>query len=283
MNHSESAPDLSVIVSPPGYAPAPVSTPLFRLDDRARPAPSLARFALGPSSLVLAFALFYGGHVSQLAAMCIVGAGLISFQWASVIANASRDAYDRAAVGLLAKGKASELGARLETAYAFRVFGPSAERAARRGAVLSAAGKYPEAAKEWARAIAGYASDVVPRAVGLGFASAAFEAGWNRDASRAYRALFDGDPDLPRVRMRLAHALARLGEDLEEADALLTTEEKTRKQDDVELRVARAAWLAASKKPKAAREKLEGLGEVPGFLAAEVDALRERPAKKRSA
>jgi hypothetical protein len=256
------------------------STPLFRIDDRARPSPSLARFALGPVSLVLAFGLYYGAHVSQFAAMCIVGVGLISFQWAAVLANASRDAYDRSAVGLLARGRGAELAARLEAAVPFRLFGAKAEQQARRGAALAAAGRTLEAANAWADSLAGYPGGVVPRAVALGFAGAAFEAGWNRDASRAYRALVDSDPEVPRVRARLAHSLARLGEDLDEASALLDAAE--RGSNEPELVIARAAWLFASKRPKSARAKLEGITAVPPYLEAEVARMRARPKKKKA-
>jgi hypothetical protein len=276
VNHTESSAVLSVVVAAPGYPPAAVTTPLFTLDDRARPSPSLARFALGPVSLVIASVLLYGNLAPRFVAMCIVGAGLIAFQWASVLANGARDAYDRAAVAALAKGKGNELLAKLDGALAFRLFGPRAEWNARRGAALAAAGKTKEAADAWADALAGYPAARIPRSIALGFAAAAFEAGWSRDASRAYRTLFESDPELPRVRTRLAHALARLGEDLEESDALLAVEEKKAKVD-VETTVARAAWLAASKKPKAARAKLEGLDEIPPHLEAEVAALREKP------
>lgn len=231
-----------------------MSTPLFRIDDRARPSPSLARFALGPVSLVVAFGLYYGGFVGQLPAMCIVGAGLVAFQWASVLANGSRDAYDRAAIGLLSRGKASELGARLEAALPFRIFGPAAEHAARLGAVQSALGQKEEAARSWAKAVAGYRGGAVPRAVALGFAGAALDAGWSRDASRAYRALFDGDPDLPRVRVRLARSLAALGEDLDEVDALLAAEER-HGGDAGEIAAARAARQDAGAPTKKKRKK----------------------------
>lgn len=242
---------LSVLPALPGYPPLAVSTPLFRIDDRARPSPSLARFALGPVSLVVAFGLYYGAHVSQFIAMCIAGVGLISFQWASVLANASRDAYDRAAVALWSKGRERELGARLEAAIPFRLFGAASERAARRGAVLSVAGKAEDAAKAWASAVAGYSGGAVPRAVALGFANAAFDAGWDRDASRAYRALYDNDPELPRVRVRLAHTLARLGEDLEEAEALLASAAKNESEDT---EAARAA-LKKARAPQKAKKK----------------------------
>jgi hypothetical protein len=233
-----------------------VSTPLFRIDDRARPSPSLARFALGPVSLVIAFGLYYGQYISQLAAMIVVGAGLIGFRLVELLSNDARDAYDRAAVGLMAKGHERELGARFRAARAFRLFGTKAERSAREAAVLTAEGKKEEAAKAWASAVAGYANGVVPRSIALGFAGAAFDAGWDRDASRAYRALFEGDPELPRVRLRLAHALAKLGEDLEEVETLLAAEEK-HGGDAAEIAEVRAAAKKASapakKKKRASR------------------------------
>lgn len=243
---------MAVLPSLPGYAPAAVSTPLFRIDDRARPAPALGRFAIGPVSLVLAFGLYYGQVISQLVAMCIVGAGLVGFQWANVLANASRDAYDRAVVALMAKGNEKALRARLEAAIPFRLFGAAGEQAARLGAVLTAEGKAEEAAKAWAKAVAGYAGGAVPRAVALGFASAAFDAGWDRDASRAYRALYDNDPELPRVRVRLAHALARLGEDLDEVETLLAAEAKNESDD---ARAARDALAEARKPSKPSKKK----------------------------
>jgi hypothetical protein len=161
------------------------------------------------------------------------------------------------------------------------MFGPKAERAARRGAALGAAGDTLASAHAWADAVSSHAGGVVPRAVALGFAGAAFEAGWNRDASRAYRALYESDPEVPRVRARLAHSLARLGEDLDEAATLLDAAERGGSRD-VELLIARAAWLAASKRPKSARAKLEGLDAIPAHLEAEVARLRERPKKKRA-
>lgn len=246
MNHTQAAPRTTVPVLDSGYAPPAVSTPLFRIDDRARPTPSLARFALGPISLVIAFALFYGGYAPQLVVMCIVGLGLIAFQWASVLANASRDAYDRAAVTLMSKGEAKALRARLHAATFFRWFAPPAELAARRGAVAASLGESEEAAKQWKNAVTAYPRGVVPRSVAVGFAGAAFAAGWDRDAMRAYRALYEGDPELPKVRVRLAHALAKLGEDQEEAESLLAAAEKGAPDD--EIAVARAALKNAGKK-----------------------------------
>ena len=52
-------------------------------------------------------------------------------------------------------------------------------------------------------------------------------------------------------------------------------------REDVELTIGRAAWLAAKRRPKAARAKLAGVKDVPDYLASEVAMLRERPAKKR--
>lgn len=284
MTRGENVIGVAVVVDGSRYAAPVVTTPLFQIDDRAKPSPSLARFALGPVSLVVAFALYYGGHASQLVTMVIVGVGLIAFQWASVLANASRDAYDRAAVLMQSKGRGGSLRARLDAALPFLLFGTTAEKAARRGAVLSGEGKYELAAKSWAEAVAGYPGGKVPRAVALGFASAAFEAGWNRDAARVYRSLFETDPELPRVRTRLAHALARLGEDLDEAGELLTVEEKVEEKKgraDVELAVARAAWLGARRKPKSARTKLDGQVGIPGYLDGEVAALREKKGSSR--
>lgn len=237
-------------------------SPLFRIDDRARPTPSLARFALGPVSLVVAFGLYSSGQVSQLAAMCIVGAGLLSFQAAQLASDASRAAYDRAAVGYLARKDAKGLGARLEKAFAFRVFGSLGERAAREAAVLALAGDREPAAKAWARAVAGYGVGAVPRVVAMGFASAALDAGWDRDAARAYRALYETDPELPLVRARLALALARLGEETDEVRALLATEEARAGHDEATLRAirdalsggARASRGGKSKKPKSAKK-----------------------------
>lgn len=237
-------------------------SPLFRIDDRARPTPSLVRFALGPISLVVAFALYAGGHVSQLAAMCIVGAGLLSFQAAQLASDSSRDAYDRAAVPFLAREDARGLGTRLEKAFAFRVFGSTGERAAREAAVLVLAGDREPAAKAWARAVAGYGSGVVPRSVALGFASAALEAGWDRDAARAYRALYDADPELPLVRARLALSLARLGEDADEARALLAIEEGRAGHDEAALRAVREALSGGARssrgKTKGKKSKASG-------------------------
>lgn len=237
------------------------------------------RHALLPATVVVAWALYYTRHAPPFVAMCIVGVGMIVFGWANVIANGSRDAYDRASLALQARGRGKELAPRLERAVPFRLFGAPAEKASRWGAALAAAGRSEDAARAWARSIAGYPNAVVPKAIALGFAHAAYEAGWNRDAARAYRALMERDASLPRVRARLAHSLARLGEDLEEADALLRAAEST--EDAAETKVARAAWLAASGRGSEARAIVLGIaeGDVPAFLEAEVAALRARGGK----
>jgi tetratricopeptide (TPR) repeat protein len=254
-------------------------TPLFRLDDRAKPSPSLARHAIPPVTVVLAWSLYATRHASPFVAMCIVAVGLLVFTGAEVLAGTSRDTYDRAALALQARGRSKELAARLERAFAFRLFGAPGEKASRWGAALAASGQREEAARAWGRALAGYPNAVVPRAIALGFAHAAYEAGWNRDAARAYRALMESDAGLPRVRARLAHTLARLGEDLEEADTLLTTAEAS--EDAVETKVARAAWLAASKRSAEARAIAQAIPreDVPAFLADEVATLRGPKAK----
>ncbi len=283
MKHSEIAP----LASPLDYA-LPVADrndarwPFIRIDDRAVPGPSLGRQAILPITLVLAFGLYFLARVPPLGAMCVMGAGLILFTWAPILARDSRDAYDRAALALLTRGKGAEIAARLTSAWGLRAFGPPGELAARRGAAHAGSSHWKEAADAWREAIRAYPKGM-PRAVALGFSHAAFEAGRDRDAIAGYRVLLERDAALPRVKVRLAHALARLGEDLDEADACLTAAESGAEGKAPATLIARAAWLAARGRKKEARAHLESLSDVPAHLEAEVAKLRARPVSKKKA
>ncbi len=254
--------------------------PFIRIDDAAPSTPSLRRQAILPITLVVAFGLHALAGVPWPFPICAMAAGLVLFTWAPILAKDGREAYDRAALGLLAKGRGAELVGRFAAARAFRAFGAPGYVAARRGAALAGALRWREAADAWGEAIRAYPQGM-PRAVALGFSHASFEAGRYRDAMAGYRVLLDRDAGLPRVKVRLAHALARLGEDLDEADALLTAAESGAEAGAPDTVIARAAWLAARSRKKAARAALAKLDRVPPHLEAEVAELRARTAPKK--
>jgi tetratricopeptide (TPR) repeat protein len=239
----------------------------------------MRRQAILPITFVIAFALYFLARVPPLGAMCVMGAGLVFYTWAPILARDARDAYDRAALALLTKGKGAELRARLDGAWMFRAFAPPGEIAARRGAALAGSARWKDAAAAWREAVLAYPKGT-PRAVALGFAHGAFEGGRDGDAVAGYRALLERDPGLPRVKVRLAHALARLGEQLDEADALLTAAESGGEAKSSEVVIARAAWLAAQGRKKEARASLATLTDIPAHLVDEVAALRAAAKKK---
>ena len=105
-------------------------------------------------------------------------------------------------------------------------------RAAARAAYRGAHALYPEGA--------------APIAVELGLAHASYALGDDRAAIVHYRRVLRDAGELPRVAQNLAHALARRGEDLDEAAALVERAIEDAGTDaDPALRLVQARVLAA--------------------------------------
>lgn len=233
------------------------------------PAAALTRHALIPISLVVCFALVYWLRLAPgwVAAVGVPAVAL--YLLAPILGARSLARFDRDAVQLLASGRAGALRARLARALAMRLFAPPALVAERRGLVAAETGAPDRARAAYRAALAGYPEGRAPVAVRLGLAHACYALGDDREAIRLYRAIRAAEGTFPRLEKRLAHALARRGEDLKEAGRL-ADEALRRDPGDAEASLVRALVHAKRGQRRSARKLLKATREAPG-----VDALRE--------
>ena len=184
------------------------------------PAPSLLRHALIPLSIVISFVLVYGLRLPPWW-IVLVAAPLIALYLAAPgIGRASLARFDRDAVALLARGRSDRLRRRFARALGMRLFAPPALVAERRGLVAAESGRPGPARAAYRSALAMYPEDRAPLGVRLGLAHANFALRDDAEAIRLYRAILRESGSYPRVARNLAHALARRGEDLKDAEAL---------------------------------------------------------------
>ncbi|MCA9608022.1 MAG: hypothetical protein KC619_20580 [Myxococcales bacterium] len=234
----------------------------------AEPAPALTRHALIPLSLVVCFALVYWLRVAPWWVAVVGGPVIALYVLAPKIGQRSLARFDREAVQLLAKGRASALGARYARAIGMRLFAPPARVAERRGLVAAETGAPDRARVAYREAIAGYPEDRAPVSVRLGLAHACYALGDDREAIRLYRAILRAEGTFPNLERRLAHALARRGEDLKEAERL--ADEARRQSDDPEAQLIRALVHARRGQRGPARKLLKATKSAEGL-----DDLRE--------
>ena len=184
------------------------------------PAPSLTRHALIPLSLVLSFVLVYWVRVAPWWVLVVGIPVVVLYLWAPRIGRASLTRFDRDAVQLLSSGRAGLLRARYSRAIGMRLFAAPALVAERRGLVAVETGAPGRARVAYREALEGYPEDQAPLGVRLGIAHTSFAVGDDVEAIREYRAVLRSSGSYPRVLGNLAHALARRGEDLPEAETL---------------------------------------------------------------
>lgn len=206
-----------------GGARPPYARPRMTAREPSRspePAAALTRNALIPLSITTCFVLVY---VVEAPPWTVLPVGLVVmalYLAAPGIGRRSLARFDRDLVQLLASGRRTELWARYRRAIGMRLFEAPARVAERRG-VVAAENADPEGARDaYQEAIEGYAEGAAPLAVRLGLAHASYALGDDDAAIRAYRTVLSSGASLPRVTKNLAHALARRGQDLGEAERL---------------------------------------------------------------
>lgn len=191
------------------------------MQSRVEPPPALARNALIPASIATCFVLVYVVEIDPVWVFPIGIAVMALYLLAPLIGKRSLARFDRDIVQLLARGEKRELEGRYGRALGMRIFAAPALVAERRGLVAAELG-VPERAREaYLSALEAYGPGEAPLSVRLGLAHACYALGDDEEAIRHYRAVLTQSGALPIVRERLAHSLARRGEDLDEAERLV--------------------------------------------------------------
>lgn len=237
----------------------------------AEPAPSLARHALIPASLVVCFWLIYGLELAPWW-VAVVGVPIVALYLAAPgLGRRSMGRFDRAAVRLLSKGQTRALPALYGRSLGMRLFAPPALVAERRGLALHNAGRPRAALAAYRAAATGYHEGEAPVAVELGLAHASYAVGDDRAAILHYRRVMKSSGALPKVARNLAHALARRGEDLKDAAELASKAvDEAGEEPPADVLLVKALVHAARGQRGPARKLLKKTRK-----AEDVDALRE--------
>ncbi len=241
------------------YAPRPMTPP----------APSLVRHALIPASIVVCFWLIYGLEAPPWWVAVVGGPIVALYLLAPRIGRRSMARFDRVAVQHLAAGRPAALGPLYTASIGMRLFAPPALVAERRGLVAANAGAPGLAREAYRTAHAQYAEGEAPVAVELGLAHASFAIGDAREAILHYRRVLAVSGALPHVARNLAHALARQGEELDDAGRL-ADEAIAQAPDDAAAKLVRALVYARRGRRGPARKLLRATGDADG-----VEELRE--------
>jgi hypothetical protein len=168
-----------------------------------------------PVSVVSCAVLLYGLHVPYAAVVVVAGSFLALYLRAPALVAGSREAFDRDALGIRAsegngEGRAQRFAARLESAWALRLFGPPADLHTRRAMIAEEAARPAEAREHYRRALAAWDGEL-PLPALLGYANASYLSGDDVEAVVAFQKLLDRGSMLPRVHVRIAHATLRAG------------------------------------------------------------------------
>lgn len=263
-----------------GVAPEP-RAPYARapMDDRAKgaePAGALTRHALIPLSIFTCFVLVYVVEAPSWVVLPIGLAVMALYLAAPTIGRRSLARFDRDLVQLLARGSRAALAARYNRAIGMRLFEAPARVAERRGLVLAECGDAEGAREAYRQALEGYPEGRAPLAVRLGYAHASFAVGDDGEAIAAYRSVLRETTSLPRVARNLARALARRGDDLDEAERLVAELARDAADPDPELLLIRALVHAARGQRGPAKELLTRAGDAEGETAPALRAEVER-------
>ena len=241
------------------------------MQPRVEPPPALTRNALIPGSIALCFVIVY---VIELHPgwVFVVGA-LVSALYLFVphLGKRSLARFDRDLVQLLARGKRASLEARYRRALGMRLFAPPALVAERRGLVAAEVGSAERARAAYLDALEGYGPGEAPLSVRLGLAHACYALGDDEEAIRNYRAVVEKSGGLPQVAQRFAHALARHGQALDEAERMAERLLADAGDDPPAERVLLRALVHAKRGQKGpARKLVKGTAEADGDLAAQL-------------
>jgi hypothetical protein len=246
----------------------------------AEPAPALTRNALIPLSIVVCFVLVYVVRAAPFWVLPIGALVTALYLAAPWVGRRSTARLDRDLVRFLSRGEQRRLAGRYRRAIGMRLFAPPAVAAERRGLVAAESGDHRRARDAYRAAEAGYGEGEAPLSVRLGLAHACYALGDDESAVLGYRAVLRDAPGLPRVKVSLAHALARSGRDLREAERL--TEELLRQAGDAPGEItllralvhARRGQKGPAKKLLRACEGVEGEGVEGGRARALADEVR---------
>jgi hypothetical protein len=189
-------------------------------EDRHRLTLGATRELILPATLIGCFALYYFAELPFWAVLTCAAPMMVVYALAPLWAARSMAAFDRATVSLLAKRDPSRLRARYSRALGMRLFGAPGLVAERKAMMLLECGS-PRAALAAYRDALDELGKAAPDRVVLGAAHASFAAGDDAGAVVLYRRVLGSVGALPGVERKLAHALIRRGEDLEEALSLL--------------------------------------------------------------
>lgn len=245
------------------YAAEPMAT--------AAPQSSHVRHALLPLSLVASFVMVYVLELPPAWILAVSGPIVALYLYAPTWGRKSREAFDRDAAKLLMRGRGARLEHRYRRAWGLRLFAAPAEAHARRGQAAAQRGAHRRAASAYRRAHAGYPEGAVPVTVELGLAHASYASGDHHTAARAARAVMRTGAAYPLVALQLAHSLARLGEDLEEAEQMAQRAlAEEGESPGPRAQLVRALVHAQRGERKAAKKALRRTRD-----AEDVDALRE--------
>jgi tetratricopeptide (TPR) repeat protein len=179
------------------------------------------RELLLPATLIGCFALQYWGQQPFVVVLICALPMLALYAAAPAWAARSLASFDRESVSLLAAGAPQQLRARYRRALGMRLFAPPALRSERRAMVLLECGDARGARAAYAEVLEELGNSAPPRVV-LGYAHASFATRDDATAIGMYRRVLDSVGALPGVERKLAHALIRKGEDLDEAIGLLS-------------------------------------------------------------
>lgn len=237
---------------------------------REEPPAALTRNALIPASIAVCFVLVY---VVEVRPFWVFPIGLLVmglYLLAPRLGKRGLARFDRDAVQLLSNGRSSELDARYRRAIAMRLFEAPARVAERRGLVAAESGTPDRARDAYLEALEGYGAGEAPLSVRLGLAHACYALGDDEEAIRGYRAVRKDAPGLPQVEQRYAHALARHGEDLDEAERV-AAQLCAKPNPSAEAELVRALIHAKRGEARAARALVTATRSAEGTLA---DGLR---------
>lgn len=252
---------------------APPASPSYDgspMQSRVEPAPALTRNALIPASIASCFVLVYVVEANPAWVWPIGLSVMALYLLAPRIGQRSLARFDRDSVQLLAQGKKAELEARYRQAIGMRLFAAPAVVAERRGLVAAELGAPERAREAYLAALEGYPQGEAPLSVRLGLAHACYALGDDEEAIRHYRAVHASAGGLPRVKQSFAHALARRGESLDEAEKM--AEELLASGEEPPRLLLRALVHAKRGQKRAAKDLLERTADASDPLSEQLRA-----------
>lgn len=243
--------------------------------DRHRITLGATRELLLPTTVFGCFALYYLAEQPFWLVMTCAVPMLCLYALAPLWAARSMAAFDRDSVRLLASRAPARLRSRYARSLGMRLFAPAGAVAERKGMMLLECGSVHAAREAYREALDEFGPAAAERVV-LGAAHASFAAGEDADAIVLYRRVLERVGALPGVERKLAHALIRHGEDLEDALQLLDRSESPPIDPETkrELCLLRALAHAKLGRTSLAREFFARVDAPHGRESTSVQSLR---------